>query len=115
MSIGPVDGVDGRSGPHAVDQSLFLPAAARQLFRDLFAGATLRVVVDSTAILPPRTHLVAVDAADRQRRRKTWKQNADRYALPDETVAHITVEGVQSLRILLGEKRPSTTTAQQVA
>jgi len=115
MSIGPVDGVDGRSGPHAVDQSLFLPAAARQLFRDLFAGATLRVVVDSTAILPPRTHLVAVDAADRQRRRKTWKQNADRYALPDETVAHITVEGAQSLRILLGEKRPSTTTAQHVA
>lgn len=48
--------------------------------------------------------LVAVDVADRQRRRKTWEQNADRHALPEDTLVEVDVGGAPALRTMLGER-----------
>jgi len=84
--IGEVDAVPG---PRALRDSLFLPARARQLHRDLFVGATLRVEVE-VRIDRPALALVAEDTADRQRRRKTWAQNVARHALPE--TAQVTAQ-----------------------
>ncbi len=56
-----------------------------------------------TGIIFPQPHLVAVDVADRQRRRKTWAQNVDRYALPAGATVHVNVAGSTALRNMLGE------------
>ncbi len=37
--------------------------------------------------------LVAEDVGDRQRRRKTWQQNVDRYALPSGAKVRVVVAG----------------------
>ncbi len=52
---------------------------------------------------PPWPRLVAHDKADRQRRRKTWKQNVDRYALPAGSKVLVQVAGSTPLRTMLGE------------
>lgn len=106
-----IEPIDTRPGPHSVADALFLPARARQTFAAVFRGATLHIEVT----LPEREHtqpkLVAVDAADRQRRRKTWEQNVDRHALPDETVIRMDVAGEPALRALLGERRSAVAAA----
>lgn len=96
--------IDDETGPHEILDSLLLPAAARQGYRHVFRGATLRVVVERGPDEPPRPRLVAVDVADRQRRRKTWGQNADRYALPAGSKVHVEVAGSPALRRMLGER-----------
>jgi len=70
--------VTAEAGPCAVADALFLPAASRQVFRALFSGGSLRVEVGLPPPPPPHPRLVAVDVADRQRRRKTWAQNVAR-------------------------------------
>ena len=99
--------IQTRPGPHSVADALFLPARARQTFAAVFRGATLHIEVT----LPEREHtqpkLVAVDAADRQRRRKTWEQNVDRHALPEETVVRMDVAGELALLVLLADSPPS--------
>ena len=89
-------------GSQAVTDALFLPASARQAFEAVFLGSTLRIKVK---VPEPerRPRLVAVDVADRQRRRKTWEQNVDRYALPDDTKIYAEVSGSAVLRGMLGE------------
>ncbi len=82
---------------------LFLPAMARQVFAERFERGTLWVEVMRPPPAPPRPRLVAVDVADRQRRRKTWEQNLARYALPDGTEVHIEVAGTPALRQMIGE------------
>ena len=70
-----IEPIEGKAGPYAVADSLFLPARARQLFRSGFFGGSIRIEVD----LPEsgkQPHLVAIDVADRQRRRKTWEHYA---------------------------------------
>ena len=95
--------VDRRPGPCAVAESLFLPARARQAFAASFLGATLRIEVELPE--PKKVlHLVALDVADRQRRRKTWEQNVERYALPKEAVVRVDVAGSTTLRRMLGER-----------
>ena len=83
--------------------SLLLPAAARQGYRAAFIGATLHVVVQRGPDPPPWPRLVAIDKADRQRRRKTWKQNVDRYALPPGSKVLVQVAGSPTLRRMLGD------------
>jgi len=95
-------------GPFAVADALFLPAAARQAFGACFIGATLRVEVEMPEPAAPRPRLVALDVADRQHRRKTWKQNAERYALPAGAMVHVEVAGPPALRRLLGEGQTRT-------
>lgn len=90
-------------GPRAVHDSLFLPAVARQLYRERFAGASMRIEVELPPPEKPRPRLLADDVADRQRRRKTWAQNVERYALPEGARVHVEVEGSEVLRGMLGE------------
>jgi hypothetical protein len=99
--------IDGQAGTHAVMDSLFLPARARQAFRASFDGATLRIEVELPPPAPPQPHLVAVDVADRQRRRRTWAQNVDRYALPDGARVRVNVAGSDKLRAMLGDRTRS--------
>ena len=101
-TIEPIRGKPGRS---AITNALFLPAAARHTFTNTFRGATLRVHVKMPPPHEQRPRLVAVDAADRQRRRKTWEQNVDRYRAPAGTEVRVEVAGAATLRQMLGERR----------
>ena len=83
--------------------ALFLPATARHIFTDAFRAATLHVHVELPPLAEPRPRLVAADVAVRQRRRKTWAQNVDRYALPTGTEIRVEVAGNPTLRRMLGE------------
>lgn len=106
--------VSAQPGPSAVADSLFLPARARQAFAAIFRGATIRI----EAALPtpiPKPRLVAVDVADRQRRRKTWAQNVARYALPDDARVNVEVAGSDELRQMLGEQQPLARAARGAA
>lgn len=91
-------------GPLVSSEALFLPARARQAFDDVFLGATLHIHATMPQAAEPPPHLVAADVADRQRRRKTWAQNVDRYAAPPGTVVRVEVAGRSSLRTMLGER-----------
>ena len=88
--------VDGSSGGLEVLPSLFLPREARRLSADRSSGGSLRLRVEEAPPRPPRPRLLAVDVADRQRRRKTWSDNVDRYALPPGTRLHVEVSGPPS-------------------
>jgi hypothetical protein len=57
---------------------------------------------------PVTLRVVAVDVADRQRRRKTWDQNVERNAAPPGTVVRVEVAGRTSLRTMLGERARSS-------
>jgi hypothetical protein len=96
-SLPPPDGL------RAVAAPLFLPAMARQVFAERFAQGTLWVAVDRPPPTRPQPRLVAVDEADRQRRRKTWTQNLARYALPSTVQVHIAVAGTPTFRKMIGE------------
>ncbi len=88
--------VDGCSGGLEVAPSLFLPREARRLSESRVSGGSLRLRVEEAPPPRPRPRLLAVDVADRQRRRKTWADNVDRYALPPGTRLHVEVSGPPS-------------------
>ncbi len=90
-------------------ESMFLPATARQAFRAIFQGATLHVDVELPDPPSPCLTLVADDEAHRQRRRKTWQQNLDRYALPEDAKVRIQVAAGPELRAMLGDLHPRRT------
>lgn len=92
---------DPEPGLQAVRDSLFLPARARQAYDALFRRASLRVEVEIPEA-PPLLELLAEDAGDRQRRRKTWAQNAARYELPDGAMVRVRLEADDALRAALG-------------
>jgi hypothetical protein len=96
-----------KPGPLAVGESLFLPARARQVFEACFLGASLQVNVELPPPGPPQPHLLARDVADRQRRRKTWRQNVERYALPEGARVQLVATGLPAIRRLLGESQPA--------
>jgi hypothetical protein len=89
--------------PIASTPPLLLPAAARAAHRERFIGATLHVEVELPSAQPDRPRLVAVDEREVQRRRKTWKQRVDDYALPDNARVRVRVQGSDALRSFLGE------------
>ena len=99
-------------GPSAVLDTLFLPAAARHVFEEVFHRATLRVHVDVPPQNRQRPRLVALDVADRQRRRKTWAQNVQRNELPRDARVKVEVAGSRSLRTMLGETAPTKAAAR---
>ncbi len=90
------------AGRLSIADPLFLPAMARQMFAERFERGTLWVEVMRPPPTPPRPRLVAVDVADRQRRRKTWEQNLARYALPEGAEVHVEVAGTIALRQMVG-------------
>lgn len=97
--------IQTKPGPLDVVDSLFLPVMARHTFADVFRAATLNVHVKLPPPDKPQPRLVAVDVAHRQRRRKTWAQNVDRYELSAGTEVHVEVAGNPTLRRMLGENR----------
>jgi hypothetical protein len=81
--------------------ALFLPAAARHLLRA--AAASLSVSVSVVEPDPkPRLVLVADSVADRQHRRKTWRENFDRNAIDPDAVVRVEITGDGRLRDVLG-------------
>jgi hypothetical protein len=89
-------------GPFDVRESLFLPARARQGLEALMERASLKIDVVPGPRAAPRPRLVALDDADRQRRRKTWPQNLRRYAMPLGTRVQIKLAGRDALHDWLG-------------
>jgi len=106
-----IESIRGKPGRSAITGALFLPAVARHTFTDAFRGATLRVHVEMPPPHEQRPRLVAVDAADRQRRRKTWEQNVDRYRAPAGTEVRVEVAGAATLRQMLGDRRRGSSAA----
>ena len=96
-------------GPRVAIESLFLPAKARQVFQRVFLGATIHIEVKLPSPEPPGPRLVAPDVAARQRRRKTWGQNLERYRLPAGSKVHINVAAGATLRAMLGDTDPRRT------
>jgi hypothetical protein len=85
----------------AVLPALFLPAAARQLLRSAAAGLTVAVTILAPPARPPRPILVAPTIAHKQHRRKTWRQNFERYEIDPGTAVSIEFTGGEALRRLL--------------
>jgi uncharacterized lipoprotein YbaY len=77
--------------------SLFLRAVARSIMRAAASGLLVAVTVAAPPLrLMPV--LLAESVAHKQHRRKTWKQNFERYALhPDATVS-VELAGSEALR-----------------
>ena len=98
-------------GPRAVQHALFLPAAARRLWSDLFLDASLRVEVETVKADRPRPKLVAEDDADRQHRRKTWAQNVARYALSPDTAVSVEAAGSPKFWALFAGTRTARITS----
>ena len=84
----------GALGPLVPDAPLFLPAASRAQARDALGNLTLHVLVArGMAASKVRHPLLAQDAADRQRRRRSWRLRAERWA---EASATLMVAGTGS-------------------
>lgn len=86
---------------YAVHTSLFLPALARRRWREEASRLTIRVVLTASAQVQPQPILMAVDEADRQHRRKTWKQHTDYYALEEGVHIAMDMAGSSYIRSLL--------------
>lgn len=72
----------GLPGPLVPDAPLFLPAESRAEARQALGRLTLLVLVGRCAASPGPCHpLLARDGADRQRRRRSWRQRAERSAV----------------------------------
>jgi len=88
--------------PVAVTPPRLLPAEARAVHRERLAGATLRIEVQIPKSEPP-VRLVAADERSVQRRRKTWQQRVEDYALPAGARVQVQVQGSSALRRFLGD------------
>ena len=91
-------------GPLAVTPPMMLPAEARAAHLERLVGATLHVALHLPAAALPRPRLVAINEGFKQRRRKTWQQRIDDYALPAGARVSVHVEGSIALRAFLGEQ-----------
>lgn len=100
-------------GPLLAQEPLFLPAEARRVFIKLFQCAAFRVEVEKPP-QAPRPALVAPNHARRQRRRSTWAQNVERYALQEAAVVHVECIGGQHILRWL-EGGAGTNAAERVA
>lgn len=87
-----IEAIDAQAGMWRCQSSLFLPARARHAFRNRLREGDLRMVVS----LPPPVRspfLLAKTVADKQRRRKSWQENVERYQLSPEATLQIEVAG----------------------
>jgi hypothetical protein len=85
----------------AVLPSLFLPAVARHLLRAAASRLTFTVAVHDPEPAP-RLALIAGSIADKQHRRKTWRQNVERNALDPAARVLVEITGDNTLREMLG-------------
>ena len=100
-------------GPLAVTPPMMLPAEARAAHLERFVGATLHVTVELPEQRPGRPRLIAVDQRFVQRRRKTWGQRVEDYALPEGARVRVRVQGTRELRNFLGERSSSQRTGAE--
>jgi hypothetical protein len=101
-----VGGSGGPLGPSAVHISLFLPARARQLWREAAERLTVRVGLGPPPAAPCLPVLLAQGEAQRQHRRRRWADHVQRYALDPATEVQITFAGDGSLWDLLRGPSP---------
>ena len=85
----------------AVLPSLFLAAAARALFRTAAYGLNVEVPFFPAPPRQPRPTLLAASVADKQHRRKTWRQLFEHYALDPDAQVSVRISAGDSLRRLL--------------
>ena len=84
--------------PYEVLSALLLPAKARLRFAKVFMHAAIHIDSSTPARTPSPARLVAGSEAERQRRRCTWQQNLDRYALPPGVKVGLRVLGGEDLQ-----------------
>ena len=87
-------------GPAYVALPRFLPAEARAIHRLRFRHATLHIEI-TEARSRHHLRLVADSDATRQRRRKTWQQRVDDYAIDPATRLDVQVLGGDDLRTFI--------------
>jgi hypothetical protein len=87
-------------GPVHVTLPRFLPAEARRLHRERFRHATIHIEL-TEAKRHGHLRLVADSDADRQHRRKTWKQRVEDYAIDPATRIDVRVLGSDALRAFI--------------
>ena len=83
-------------GPSHVALPRFLPAEARAVHRLRFRHATIHIEL-TEARRRGRLRLVADSDANRQRRRKTWNERVEDYAIDPATRIDVTVLGDEDL------------------
>jgi hypothetical protein len=84
-------------GPLHPTPPLFLPAASRQLVRDLLRPVDVEVVLAPTKVKRPRAHpLLATAASARRHQRLTWTQRASRRVYSGE--ASLSLGGLRGLQ-----------------
>lgn len=101
VSASPSPPASSQTYRYAVHTSLFLPAVARRRWREEARSLTVRVLLTESAQIQPQPVLLAVDEADRQHRRKTWKQHVDYYALKEGVHVVMDMTGSSYVRGLL--------------
>jgi len=94
------------NGPYAIHDSLFLPATARKLFCSSLYHTTIFIDLQVAESPSPSPKLVASSVEARQRKRLTWTQNRQRYALPEGSMIQMTIEGGEKLSSLLQTEAP---------
>lgn len=100
-----------RAGPFSTVPPLLLPAQLRRTAQDAFASLAVRVEV-VTPHLEPSHPALANSAADRQRRRLTWRQRHERNALqPDASVSIYLTGDVAVIKRHLPDAQASTIAA----
>lgn len=95
-------------GPYPIQGHLFLPAAARHLFRTTCEDVTVEVILQTVCRRRP-SRLLATSAADRQKRRLTWSERHARTALPSTTKIRLTLttrHAPKALRRAVGSESP---------
>jgi hypothetical protein len=84
---------------------ILIPSELRHCFRFACSTAGVDVRVQDSKRRPTRTPFYfAINAAERQRRRRTWSWRRARNQLPEDAGVDITIHGGQRLAVLLGQR-----------
>ena len=83
-------------GSAQISVAPFLPAAARQAFRSASEALVFGINVKQPVVEPTHPYL-ATTPEERQRRRATWTQRLQWYALPEGSQARVVVHGGAAL------------------
>lgn len=84
---------ESMEGPWAIAPPTFLQTVARDTFRDATAAIWPTISVHLPDRTPGQHPQLVSDAATRQRRRLTWTQRTERYALPRDAVVSVGLAG----------------------
>jgi hypothetical protein len=101
-------------GPWEVVMPRFLPAKARQAFRDLARQAHFEITIDASMAVPLRTHsLIAGNARERRHGRMSWSERKERLSLPVGVHVSLTVRATRKVATALMGSRPTRRVRQE--